>query len=138
MKDRDIPFARLAVQAISRQLASPVAVVRHLLALQAQDYAGTKWAVALRVAKPIGDAALERCFDQGTILRTHALRGTWQLVLPEDARWLVVLARRRTVDARRASGRARPGTRRHDRGAPVAPLALRRALGDRGERGAPR
>jgi hypothetical protein len=102
MKDSDIPFARLAVQAISRPLPSPVAVVRHLLAVQAQDYAGTRWAVALRVAKPVGEAALARCFEQGTILRTHALRGTWQLVLPEDARWLVMLGRDRVL-ARAAS-----------------------------------
>jgi hypothetical protein len=97
VKSTDIPLARLAAQAVTRPLASPVAVVRHLLAAQAQDYAGTKWAVALRVAKPTRDADLERCFDDGTIVRTHALRGTWQLVLPADLRWLLALGRDRVL-----------------------------------------
>lgn len=97
MKPLDVPALRLTAQAIAGPLATPVAVVEHLLAVQAQDYAGTKWAVALRTKQAMRDADLERCFDAGTILRTHALRGTWQLVLPADARWLIALGGERVL-----------------------------------------
>ena len=36
-----------------------------------------------------GDAAVERAFAAGDILRTHVLRPTWHFVLPSDIRWLL-------------------------------------------------
>ena len=42
-------------------------------AVQAQDFAGAKWAVGLRL--PGGpEAAIDQEFAQGAILRTHVLR----------------------------------------------------------------
>ena len=37
------------------------------------------------------DAAVERSFDEGSILRTHLLRPTWHFVRPADVRWLLEL-----------------------------------------------
>jgi hypothetical protein len=34
---------------------------------------------------------IERALLEGAILRTHALRGTWQLVTPKDIRWILSL-----------------------------------------------
>src|SRR5439155_25586337 len=51
-------------------------VVRTLGAVQAQDYAGAKWAVAQRTSG-VTDADVERELDAGSILRTHVLRPTW-------------------------------------------------------------
>jgi hypothetical protein len=70
--------------------AEPEEAVRWLVAVQAQDYAGAKWALAQRM--PGGtDAALERAVDTGAIVRTHVLRPTWHFVAPADARWLIEL-----------------------------------------------
>jgi len=65
-------------------------VVGRLGAVQAQDYAGAKWAVGQR-AKALVDADIETAFTRGEILRTHVLRPTWHFVLPEDARWMLEL-----------------------------------------------
>lgn len=65
-------------------------MVRHLGAVQAQDYAGGKWALGQR-ATGVTDAEIDRLFDDGRILRTHVMRPTWHFVLPEDIRWLLDL-----------------------------------------------
>src|SRR5205807_5582397 len=68
---------------------SAVDAVRWLGAVQSQDYGGAKWALGQRARAT--DAALDRLFDQGAVLRTHVLRPTWHFVLPEDIRWLLEL-----------------------------------------------
>jgi hypothetical protein len=69
----------------------PEEVVGWLGVVQAQDYAGAKWAVAQR-AKACSDDAVERACNDGRILRTHVLRPTWHLVLPADIRWMLALS----------------------------------------------
>lgn len=75
---------------VGAPLDSPEAVVRWLGAVQAQDYHGAKWALALR-SRGAHDAALDRAFDAGSFLRTHVMRPTWHFVAPEDLRWLLAL-----------------------------------------------
>ncbi len=91
MKSHDILRLRLSNQ----QLAVPmqedaVALVRWMGAVQAQDYAGAKWALGCRL-KDASDAAIDEKIDKGEILRTHVLRPTWHFVLPEDIRWMITL-----------------------------------------------
>jgi hypothetical protein len=66
-------------------------------ALQAQDYAGAKWALGLRLGSAATETDIERALAEGQILRTHLMRWTWQLVLPEDVRWMLDLVRDRLV-----------------------------------------
>jgi len=73
-----------------KPFASPVDAVRRLGAVQSQDYAGAKWALAQR-SRAATDSALDRLFDQGEILRTHVMRPTWHFVVPEDIGWLLDL-----------------------------------------------
>src|SRR5688572_25108054 len=81
---------RLASQHLtSASFSNPVDVVSHFGAVQAQDYAACKWAIASRLDTPTTDAAIEKLFDDGKILRTHAFRGTWQLIAPSDIRWIL-------------------------------------------------
>jgi len=68
----------------------PEEVVGHLLAVQAQDYLGARWAVAQRTPE-LSDAAVQQAFLEGKILRTHVLRPTWHFVTPRDIRWLLRL-----------------------------------------------
>ncbi len=65
-------------------------VVGWLGAMQAQDYAGAKWSVGMRMAEAT-DATVEDAFNGGTILRTHVMRPTWHFVAPDDIRWLLEL-----------------------------------------------
>jgi hypothetical protein len=65
----------------------PVQVVSALGAVQAQDFAGAKWAVAQR-ANRVTEAEVEQAFIDGAIVRTHLLRPTWHFVAAEDLRWI--------------------------------------------------
>jgi hypothetical protein len=83
---------RIGAQQIARHdFRRPKDVVAWLGAVQAQDYAGAKWALGARLPDGVTDASIERALDQGEMLRTHAMRWTWQLVAPEDVRWIVEL-----------------------------------------------
>lgn len=70
--------------------ADPGEVIAWLGAMQAQDFAGAKWAVGMRAPR-ITDADVDRAFDAGRILRTHLLRPTWHFVAPADIRWMLAL-----------------------------------------------
>lgn len=87
----DLLRRRLSNQKLTRSaFRTPADVVRWLGAVQAQDYAGARWALAQR-AVGLTDAAVERAFDEGAILRTHVMRPTWHFVTPEDIQWMVAL-----------------------------------------------
>jgi hypothetical protein len=77
----------------SPTLPTPAAVVEHLLAVQAQDYLGAKWALAQRTPPAAGftSAQLDQAFARGDFLRTHILRPTWHFVTPADLAWLQAL-----------------------------------------------
>ncbi len=91
MNANDIAHARLANQALTRtEFTTAAEVVGWLVAVQAQEYAGAKAALGLR-ARGLDDAAVERAFNAGDILRTHVLRPTWHFVTPADIRWLLKL-----------------------------------------------
>jgi hypothetical protein len=68
----------------------PEEVVSWLAGVQSQDYIGAKWALGLR-ARGLTDAAVDRAYDEGRILRTHVLRPTWHFVAPQDIRWMLAL-----------------------------------------------
>jgi hypothetical protein len=68
----------------------PAEVVRWLGAVQAQDYAGAKWALGLRM-RAATDTLVERACAEGAILRTHVLRPTWHFVTPADIYWMLAL-----------------------------------------------
>lgn len=87
----DVAHARLANQQLTRTaFETAVEMVRWLVAVQSQDYAGAKWSLGLRL-RPTSDAAIDKAFNDGAILRTHVLRPTWHFVTPDDIRWLLAL-----------------------------------------------
>lgn len=92
----DVRRRRLHSQRLaSNPLEGPEQVVRWLGAVQAQDPEGAKWAVAQRTGATT-TTEIERLLDEGRILRTHLMRPTWHLVLPEDLRWILALTADRT------------------------------------------
>ena len=91
MNMTEIALQRLHRQGLSHQeFERPEEVVRWLGAVQAQDYAAAKWAVAQR-ARGLTDAAMDQAFASGAILRTHVMRPTWHFVTPADIRWMLAL-----------------------------------------------
>jgi hypothetical protein len=91
MPPKAIALQRLYQQRLSHApLATPEEVVGWLGAVQSQEYAGAKWSLALRMQDPQDDA-IERAYNEGTILRTHVLRPTWHFVPAADIRWMLEL-----------------------------------------------
>jgi len=66
-----------------------------MVAVQAQEYAWAKWALALRSGAT--DDAIEKAVADGKILRTHPMRTTHHFVSPADIRWLLALLLPRTL-----------------------------------------
>jgi hypothetical protein len=88
----DILRNRLHNQFLSQtDLTEPSQVVEWLGAVQSQDYVGAKWALAQRLKDSPTDAAIEKAFNEGKILRTHVMRPTWHFVTPTDIRWMLDL-----------------------------------------------
>ena len=116
---REIIRRRLASQFLTaRGPGTARELVRVLGAVQAQDYAGAKWAIGLRTGVET-DAEIERQLDEGSVLRTHVLRPTWHFVAPEDIRWMLALTAPRVKQAMAGHGRnlaidARTIRRSHD------------------------
>jgi Winged helix DNA-binding domain len=83
----------------------PADVVRWLGAVQAQDYAGSLWAVALRAGDRT-DADVEQSVHEKEIVRTWPMRGTLHFVPAADVRWMLSVLTPRIV-ARAAAMRRR-------------------------------
>jgi hypothetical protein len=87
-----IPQLRLHNQCITRTgHRRPADVVAWLGAVQAQEFVPAKWALGLRLPDTATEAAIDRAFDAGRILRTHVMRPTWHFVAPADIRWMLEL-----------------------------------------------
>ena len=102
---RRIRALRLVAQRIAMPAAAgPADIVRWMLALQAQDFAGVKWSVGLRGADAT-EAAVEAALEDGQIVRSWPMRGTLHLVAAKDLAWMLELTTPRSVasvGARRA------------------------------------
>jgi hypothetical protein len=98
MNDQDQlhPRAAIAQQRLHNQrmvgslFQHPAEVVQWLGAVQAQDFAGARWALGLRMDRAT-DNDIGQAFNEGAILRTHLLRPTWHFVTPADIHWLLAL-----------------------------------------------
>jgi hypothetical protein len=91
MTNAEIAHRRLRHQRLAEApFARPEDAVQWLGAVQAQDYAGAKWAIGLRT-QGTTDAAVDQALAGGTLLRTHVLRPTWHVVSAADIRWLLAL-----------------------------------------------
>ena len=85
-----IAHHRLENQLLSRRrFAAPLEVVRWFGAMQAQDYLGALWALGLRTEA--NESSVEAALADGSVVRMHGFRGTWQFVAREDVRWMLAL-----------------------------------------------
>src|SRR5262249_22138181 len=82
--------SRLRNQHLARPTLPAAGVVAAMAAMQAQDYAGAKWALGQRVPGAT-EAAIEQALAAGAIVRTHPMRGTHHFVARDDVRWMLAL-----------------------------------------------
>jgi len=88
-------FKEIANRRLQAQLltggggVSATEVVKHMGAMQAQDFAMSKWGVGVRSG--LDEAEVTRAIEYGDIIRTHAMRPTWHLVHADDVRWILAL-----------------------------------------------
>jgi hypothetical protein len=99
MDRQSIAERRLANQRLTgTRLRRPEDVVGWFGAVQAQEFEPAKWALALRMSGGT-PSSIGRAFDEGRILRTHAMRPTWHFVRPGDIHWLMGLTAPRVHQA---------------------------------------
>jgi len=97
MSGENIARLRLRNQQIAEQgFRTPAEVVSHLGAIQAQDYAGGKWAIGLRLPNAT-EAGVEAAIAERSIVRTWPMRGTLHFVPAADIRWMLALTASRVV-----------------------------------------
>ncbi|WP_315819130.1 DNA glycosylase AlkZ-like family protein [Paraflavitalea speifideaquila] len=91
MKPTGLAQYRLLNQQLSQPAFQSAGELVHWMgAMQAQDYAGAKWSIGVRVPG-ITDAGIEKGIDNKEIIRTWTLRGTWHWASPADVHWLLRL-----------------------------------------------
>lgn len=81
------PARLLAQRLVGEPLPDPVAVVRHLGAVQAQEHTTVPWSVGRRCAAASVDDVVD-ALDRGGVVRTHVLRTTWHLLHVDDLPWV--------------------------------------------------
>lgn len=94
MTNQDIISLRLQRHLVNNSTrVSPHEVVRHMVAVQAQDYRSSLWAIGLRMnpAAACDEDLIEQAFIDRKIVRTWPMRGTLHWVAAEDLRWMLQL-----------------------------------------------
>ena len=90
----DVPHL-LSERLRSHRLTAPAGTVEdaasHMLATQAQDFSGGRWALAVRSRGSPTLRDLDAAFDRGSLVRAWTQRGTIHIVRPNDLAWLLSL-----------------------------------------------
>jgi hypothetical protein len=86
-------IARLRLQALGLvgrpEVASdPAGVVAHHLAMQAQNFPASRWAVGSRLSGST-EADVVAAYDAGSIVRSWPMRGTVHVVAARDLPWML-------------------------------------------------
>lgn len=97
MTTQDILALRLRNQQLLQpQFTKPADVVRHLGAMQAQDFLGVMWSIGTRVPDAT-EQEIEMAINKGEIVRSWPMRGTLHFMAPEDLRWMLRLMAPRVI-----------------------------------------
>jgi len=126
---KDLARHRLAAQRlIGSTFTTPVEAMRWMLAIQAQDLPGAKWALGLRApATTLAD--VDAALAAGTIVRSWPMRGTLHLVPAEDLKWMLALMTPRVL--------ASLGKRQQQLGLDAKSLAKARTVAEKALAGKP-
>jgi hypothetical protein len=88
-------LASLLLDAPADPTRTPVGVIEHFLAMQAQDAPGVAFSLGLRTG--LCEREIDAALDSREIVRTWPMRGTLHLVPSRDAKWMLALMGDRTL-----------------------------------------
>lgn len=101
----NITYHRLYAQHVEgEKFDTPLQVVKHMGAVQAQDFGQAVWAIGLRMKEP-SLGAIEKAIANKEVVLTWPMRGTIHFVPAEDAKWMLRLMAAKGVRAGLAHAR---------------------------------
>lgn len=80
---------RLRSHRLSAPAATAVDAASHMLATQAQEFWGGRWALAVRTRGAPTRSDVDAAFDDGHLVRSWTMRGTIHIVAPRDLPWML-------------------------------------------------
>jgi hypothetical protein len=90
---------RLRAHRLAAPAPTPVEAARHMLAVQAQEFWGGRWALAVRSRGAVTLRQVDAAFDRGELVRAWTMRGTLHIVPSEDLAWMLSLTGERQLRA---------------------------------------
>ena len=97
---------RLRSHRLSAPAPTIAAAAEHMLASQAQEFWGGRWALAARTRGDPSVRAVDAAFDRGEIVRSWTMRGTIHVCAARDLAWVLSLTGERQSRAAAAVHRA--------------------------------
>ncbi|WP_345801776.1 winged helix DNA-binding domain-containing protein [Microbacterium sp. AZCO] len=99
---------RLRSHRLSAPATTIAAAAEHMLATQAQEFWGGRWALASRTRGEPRLSDVDAAFDRGEVVRSWTMRGTIHAIPPRDLAWVLSLTADRqargAAPVRRAEG----------------------------------
>jgi hypothetical protein len=96
---------RLRSHRLTARAASATDAAAHMLATQAQDFGGGRWALAVRTRGEPTVHDVDAVFDRGDLVRSWTQRGTIHIVPAADLAWMLSLTADRQLRAAAATHR---------------------------------
>ncbi|MDL5352498.1 winged helix DNA-binding domain-containing protein [Microbacterium sp. zg-YB36] len=97
MKPAALRAARLRAHRLNAPAASISDAASHMLATQAQEFWGGRWALAARTRRDPRLSEVDAAFDRGEIVRSWTMRGTVHIVPPRDLGWVQAITAERQL-----------------------------------------
>ncbi|MBN9178646.1 MAG: winged helix DNA-binding domain-containing protein [Microbacterium sp.] len=85
----ELRTARLRAHRLTSPAASIAEAAAHMLAVQAQEFSGGRWALGARTTGAATLSDVDAAFDAGTLVRTWTQRGTIHIVPAADLAWVL-------------------------------------------------
>jgi hypothetical protein len=89
MNHADLRHERLRSHRLSAPAATVLEAASHMLATQAQEFWGGRWAIAARTRGRTTVRDVDAAFDRGEIVRSWTQRGTIHLIPARDLAWVL-------------------------------------------------
>ncbi|GAA1470074.1 winged helix DNA-binding domain-containing protein [Microbacterium thalassium] len=105
MDRRRLRHARLRAHRLSAPAASVADAAQRMLAVQAQDFRGGRWALGVRTRGTATIAQVDAAFDRGDIVRSWTMRGTLHIAPARDLSWILDVTAERQFRAAAAPRR---------------------------------
>lgn len=97
MRPTDLLSRRLRSHRLSAPAASVTDAATHMLAVQAQEFWGGRWALAVRTRAAVTLRDVDAAFDRGDLVRAWTMRGTLHIVPARDLAWMLSLTGERQL-----------------------------------------